>query len=262
MGCLYALDFPNGKRYLGISSKTAEERWQVHLMRVREGRAHALQNAIRKYGADNVKVSTLVVSDDWEYLCDLEKRAIVQFNTRVPHGYNLTAGGEGVVGNVLTEEALWNITAAQKRRYERAGERERLLEAGLKGRQVSQERHASRRVGGKAPWQVRKAQSALKAQMSPEEWKLEHGRRTRAHMARPEIKAKVVAAAKARAASPEWREKIGRVRRGVTFDMSPEWAKAIGSAQKNAWADPEKRAQRIAKNRATRAAKKSKENNQ
>jgi hypothetical protein len=51
--------------------------------------------AIKKHGIENFSAQALVQCDDYEYLLDLEAKAIVRFNTRTPNGYNLTAGGRG-----------------------------------------------------------------------------------------------------------------------------------------------------------------------
>lgn len=98
MGCLYRLISPSGKMYIGITMRTFEERWQSHLVQARHGRQHALQNAFNMHGAGNFKREVLVISDDKEYLIDLECRAIKEYATLSPHGYNLTTGGEGIRG--------------------------------------------------------------------------------------------------------------------------------------------------------------------
>ena len=117
MGCLYKITSPSGKSYIGITTKTAEERWKVHLMRVKEGRNHAIQNAIRKYGEDNFSIKTLLYSNDWEYLQEMEKKCIVSYGTKSPSGYNLTDGGEGVVGRHITDEIRDNMSSGQKKRF-------------------------------------------------------------------------------------------------------------------------------------------------
>lgn len=96
MGCLYRIDFPSGKSYIGITMKTAEHRFAKGHCKKKNGPS-ALGAAIRKYGAESASVQTLVIADDWKYLCDLEKKAIVAFNTKSPYGYNMTEGGDGVV---------------------------------------------------------------------------------------------------------------------------------------------------------------------
>jgi hypothetical protein len=52
---------------------------------------------------DGYAVKTLMVADDWSYLCEMEVAAIRAFGTMAPGGYNLTAGGEGTLGFKATE---------------------------------------------------------------------------------------------------------------------------------------------------------------
>lgn len=95
MGCLYRLEFPNGKCYIGITQLTAEFRWRTgHVRDTELGFDLLLHRAIRKYGATAVKVQTLVIADNWGYLQLIEKRAVKVFNAKTPTGYNMTDGGD------------------------------------------------------------------------------------------------------------------------------------------------------------------------
>lgn len=98
-GCLYRLTFPNGKAYVGITGRTAAVRFAEHVTYSRIGKNKvAVHLAIAKYGAANVIVETLAENSDWGKLQALEVQAIATYNTRPPYGYNLTRGGDGVVG--------------------------------------------------------------------------------------------------------------------------------------------------------------------
>jgi len=92
---LYQLKFPNGKSYIGITSKTAIERFKVHC---RPSKDKIVHKAIHKYGKDNVVITVLATVDNWELLCLAEQEAIDKFNTFLPNGYNQTKGGEGNLG--------------------------------------------------------------------------------------------------------------------------------------------------------------------
>lgn len=50
-------------------------------------------------------MEVLAVANDWDYLCDLERKAIQAFRTQKPHGYNLTDGGEGTPGYCMPPES-------------------------------------------------------------------------------------------------------------------------------------------------------------
>ena len=114
LGILYMLTFPNGKSYIGITRRTAEARFCEHVAFASSGRRKfAVHSAIQKFGAESVTVKSLA-SANWQYLKELEVRAIAAFGTLAPSGYNLTQGGEGVVG--FTDETRAKMGAANKGR--------------------------------------------------------------------------------------------------------------------------------------------------
>jgi group I intron endonuclease len=227
MGCLYRITSPSGKCYLGITSKTAAERWTAHLQRTREGRSQALQKAIVKYGADAFTVETLVIADKWDYLCDLERKAIAAFNTKAPHGYNLTDGGEGIVGRVHTETASKNMSAGQLKRQRKPEEIERL-------RALAAQYWDS--DAGRAKKEAAKA--AAQAKKPPLLSKEEKSRRIREALKRPDIAAKVSQCAAKRAADPEWRKKISASKQGQgAGKIVPEETRAkMAEARRQWWA--------------------------
>lgn len=113
-GCLYALTFPNGKKYIGITSGTLRRRVNLHRSHANTGRPGAVYNAIRKYGAQGFDALPLVVASDWDYLCELEQKAIAAFGSMAPGGFNLTAGGEGFRGQTFTPERRVKMSEARK----------------------------------------------------------------------------------------------------------------------------------------------------
>lgn len=136
MGCLYRITFPNGKAYLGITAKTAAQRFVAHVYDSARGHDVAMQRAIRKYGAESAKVETLVIADRWDYLCDLERRAIVAFGTKLPHGYNTTDGGDGTLGRVPTAAHRARVSAAHVGRV-RTPEHSANIAAAKRGKKLS-----------------------------------------------------------------------------------------------------------------------------
>lgn len=97
----------NGKAYIGIT-KDASRRLNEHLNTNVKG-SKLLKNAIRKHGRENFLAEVLVVCSSQEYIQQLEKKAVALFNTKTPHGYNLTDGGEGIAGYSHTTEAKEKI---------------------------------------------------------------------------------------------------------------------------------------------------------
>ena len=92
IGHLYKITGPNGKSYIGITSKTVEKRWKTHLAMARSGRKGPLYTAIRKYGLVAFQIQPLLVAS-WEDINFYEEKAITLFKTLSPAGYNLLSGG-------------------------------------------------------------------------------------------------------------------------------------------------------------------------
>lgn len=248
MGCLYKLTSPNGKSYIGISSKGLDARWAKHVEHAIGKRTNgALYAALRKYGPDAFTRVVLAEEAEWGTLCEMEKRAIIEHGTFAPGGYNVTPGGEGTLGPI-SPEARERVAAAQKKRFEDPEERRKLLEQGAKGRAITS-----------AKAEVRKA--ARKAYLASPEFKQAHAAATKAGMADPEVQRKVREKAKARAADPAWREKISASRAGMILGpQSESHRQAISDARKREWADPVMREKRLGALAKARAAKTNKGN--
>lgn len=89
----------NGKIYVGKTHRSLRSRWNQHKSDARLGSHLLLHRAIRKYGSDHFTLSILenaITSD--EVLSAAEVKYIRQFSSKVPVGYNLTDGGEGISG--------------------------------------------------------------------------------------------------------------------------------------------------------------------
>ena len=99
----------NAKQYVGIT-KNRKRRWSQHLGA--NGSAPALHAAIKKYGADQFVFSHICDAFDFDAACDIETLLIKQHNTKAPCGYNITDGGDGVVGVPMTEEQKQAIRQA------------------------------------------------------------------------------------------------------------------------------------------------------
>lgn len=102
MAELYRLTSPSNKQYIGIAKNGLHNRFTVHVSEAKSGSMTALHKAIRKYGADAFIKEILVVSN-YEYIKELEIKAIEAFKTMSPNGYNLTVGGDGTNGYSHTD---------------------------------------------------------------------------------------------------------------------------------------------------------------
>ena len=94
MGYVYKItNSVNGKAYIGISiHEPTQGRIRDHLA----GRGNKIiARAVKKYGKDVFTYEILEADVFDEFLPDLEVAYIAKLNTIVPHGFNLTRGGDG-----------------------------------------------------------------------------------------------------------------------------------------------------------------------
>lgn len=87
----------NNKGYVGITTRSLSRRWYEHRF-VENSCGQLLGKAIKKYGEENFEIKPIASAKTLENLKSIEKDLIAQFKTKVPFGYNLTDGGDGVFG--------------------------------------------------------------------------------------------------------------------------------------------------------------------
>ncbi len=119
IGIIYKVtNLINGKVYVGKSLNSFKKRMGQH-----KGVYENLKNkkadtvfykALRKYGWDNFLWEQIDFNIIPEILAELEKKYIVQFNCKAPHGYNLTDGGEGICGLKRSQETKNKIGNAHR----------------------------------------------------------------------------------------------------------------------------------------------------
>lgn len=197
MGCVYiATCRINGKQYIGKTVGSLTNRRCDHKKgaeAVRQPRAIFLR-AIRKHGIDAFDWEELFVSESDEVLCRMEVVMIAEMGTKMPDGYNMTDGGEGTAGFVLTKETRAKIAAKATGRKVSSETRTK-ISSSLKGQRRSPE-----------------AVARMKAAQNRPEAKAKH----RAGMNRPEVKMKMrrkrspQGCANIKAAQIAWREKKRR----------------------------------------------------
>lgn len=110
---LYEHISPNGKRYIGVTSKSPENRWCNGL-----GYSYNkyFYSAIKKYGWDNFKHNIIKENLSYEEAANLEREYIEKYDTINPKkGYNHSIGGEGISNYCLTEEQKKKISEATKK---------------------------------------------------------------------------------------------------------------------------------------------------
>lgn len=120
-----------GKMYVGQTRKTSLERWKEHC---RETRCSALNNAIKKYGANSFIVFDVDTAETQDELDEKERIWIKRLGTMAPNGYNLRSGGR--TGGVLSKEARQKISKAKAGKPLSDAQRE-----AIKNRKQSGENH-------------------------------------------------------------------------------------------------------------------------
>lgn len=109
-GTIYVItNLNNNKKYVGLTIKTAEQRFEEHISNSSKGMNTILCKAIRKHGRENFIVEVLETKiDNAEELKEREKYWIKELDTYSftgGHGYNMTIGGDGALGYIHSEEA-------------------------------------------------------------------------------------------------------------------------------------------------------------
>lgn len=101
---VYIHEFPNGKVYIGITSKSVYKRWGLHGSGYNDQKL--MERAISKYGWDNILHDIEAIDLTFKEACKMERELIAEYNANdTRYGYNLTAGGEGSFGYHFSEEA-------------------------------------------------------------------------------------------------------------------------------------------------------------
>lgn len=122
-----ATNMINGKIYIGQTVRPLKERIHNHY----KSDHGYFPKALRKYGLDNFQFTILETLDSREMLDIREVYWINYCGCKWPNGYNLTNGGEGNSGYVVSEE-----TRAKKLAGFTAEVRAKIAEAG-RGRKLS-----------------------------------------------------------------------------------------------------------------------------
>lgn len=115
-GIIYRITFANGKSYIGQTIQTLTQRWQKHQSAARRnktGGCALLNAALRKYGATDCKLETLLICNV-EQLDLYEDRMIDCYNTLAPNGYNLITGGNS--NKQMSQQTRAKMSASARER--------------------------------------------------------------------------------------------------------------------------------------------------
>lgn len=136
----------SGRLYVGVTKSKLSKRWGQHLRDARLRRTSVLHRAILKYGADAFRREVIERHDDDDVACARERELIALLNTRVPHGFNVAAGGR--VRFEVSAETRERIALKLRGREVSADTRAK-LSAAKKGRKlppISDEAREKRRI--------------------------------------------------------------------------------------------------------------------
>ena len=100
----------NKKQYVGITKFTIKERFLQHTRR-----GFLLTEAINKYGEEKFSVDLIEEVESIAIAYEFEQYYIKQYNTKVPNGYNLTDGGDGAYGWIISDEDRKRRSKVMKR---------------------------------------------------------------------------------------------------------------------------------------------------
>jgi group I intron endonuclease len=122
MGFIYLVtNTINGKQYVGQTINFVVRK-KKHEKNAVGGSMLAFHCAIRKYGTFSFLWEILCskklpsISEEKEWMDHWEKHYIAKLNTIAPNGYNLTVGGEGVLGLVFSDESRRKMSVSAVKR--------------------------------------------------------------------------------------------------------------------------------------------------
>jgi group I intron endonuclease len=192
-----------GRRYIGATQSILRRRWDAHTKACRDGVKTALYDAMRSYGIESFKIEEfahLVPGCTRRDLVAVEQQIIAQENVRLPHGYNMTEGGDG--------GAIYQPTHEQISRNLHSPEARAKAAAKIRGRPLSMTARANISAGSKGKnlgkhhsEDTKRRMSEMRRGCSPDRAKSMHT---------SEAKAK----SRATRSTPEFRLKASLARRG------------------------------------------------
>ena len=92
----------NGKLYIGVTNNP-DKRKRQHLYEDKKNKNPLIKAAIAKYGVESLMFEVICIGNQ-EYIYDLERKAVEAYGS-MDHGYNLTPGGRGGLGNKVKKRS-------------------------------------------------------------------------------------------------------------------------------------------------------------
>lgn len=111
----------NGKLYIGQTRQSPKARFNRHITRALNelDYNYLLCNAIRKHGAESFEFEVIETITNEEDLDNRERYWIEYYDTLMPNGYNMTAGGGGTSGYCHKEEDKAKMSAMKSGMFQK-----------------------------------------------------------------------------------------------------------------------------------------------
>lgn len=129
--CVYMhINKINDKKYIGITSKHPEQRWK-NGSNYRKDSQPVFYRAIQKYTWDGFHHIIIATGLNENEAKQMEVELIALYKTNCcrynnpDFGYNMTDGGDGSAGHILSDETKEKIREKQLKRFENPAERDR-----------------------------------------------------------------------------------------------------------------------------------------
>lgn len=136
-GYIYKIvNLVNNKMYVGQTTQSIKRRFKKHISSSNGEDNTYIHNAIKKYGANKFVIYEIDSAKNQNELNNKEIYWIKKLNTKIPNGYNLTDGGDGIKGyhhtketiNLLRIKSLGNKSALGKHEISKEG-KENMIKA-------------------------------------------------------------------------------------------------------------------------------------
>lgn len=181
----------NKKQYVGITKFSIEERFLQHTRR-----GFILTEAIKKYGKEQFSIQLIEQNESIKKGYELEQYYIKEYGTKVPNGYNLTDGGDGLYGVVIGDEDRKRRSKVMKKLHKE----KRTGMHGKKHTEETKKKMSETAKGKEKPWLMGKKKS-------------------------DEIREKIRQANIGRVLSKETRKKISENHHNVSGENNPMYGK-------------------------------------
>jgi group I intron endonuclease len=128
MGYIYRIINTITKKWYIGCTKNYKKRWSDHIATLeRAGGCPVLKASILKHGLENFKFEIMIIcfDEDMEFY---EPAYIKKYDTMIPNGYNISAGGKatyGFKGKSHSDETKKKFSEYNKKRFEDPKEREK-----------------------------------------------------------------------------------------------------------------------------------------